>query len=105
MKKWEVVTGSEQVGFEAGGEYTPVGFPRTDSDRDAVGGNNKGGASTRELPTDAVKINTTGNINVPRTDRLVDYWSDGDGPGMKDGDEMGGYDDGGSVNGGRDQGM
>ncbi len=78
------------------GEYSPVQFPRPDTIRDAYGMTYKGSASQQEYPLEAVANNTTGNTNVPRhNDSKLDYWSDGDGPGVRDSDEYGGNPDGG----------
>ena len=72
---WEVETGGTLgVGYDC----SPVQYPRSQEDRD-IGTQNKNAASQHELPTDAVKINTDGNTNVPRhADTPINYEEDGD---------------------------
>ena len=92
---WTVETGGTLP--NSAGEYTPCQYPRTGDERDASSGLNKGGASKKELPIEAVKINTDGNTNVPRhDDSPLDYYNCGDGKDVgygvseaKSGDEEG----------------
>jgi len=85
---WQIETGGTLPKSE--GEYSPVCYPRTNKERDAAPGTYKGAASRGQDPAAASNLNKDGATNVPRqADGPLDYFQDGDGEGMRDGDEYG----------------
>jgi len=67
--KWELETGGT---LGDGYECQPVQFPRSDLNR-GQSDNNKGAASKADNVLDAVALNDTGNVNVPRREGDVQY--------------------------------
>lgn len=62
----------------AGGEFTPVQYPRSGDER-GISIQYKGGASQGDNINDAAATNSTGNVNVPRhADTPIDYGYDMD---------------------------
>lgn len=88
MAKWQV---EENGTLGEPYEGMPVMYPRTDVNRGQVSNSNKGAASRNDIPLDAVAVNTTGNINVPRRDAEVVYEA---GPYPVVDDNAGGVDEG-----------
>lgn len=67
---FEVVSNGD---LGAGGEFTPVQYPRSGDERD-IGIQYKGAASQGDNINDAIATNTTGDVNVPRhADEPIDY--------------------------------
>lgn len=67
---WSVETGGT-LGEGSDG-ITPVLYPRSDLNR-GQSDNNKGNASTSDNVLNAVALNNTGDINVPRNTADVNY--------------------------------
>lgn len=84
--KWELENGGT---LGQGSDSTPVLYPRSDLNR-GQSDNNKGNASTSDNVLDAVALDNTGNVNVPRNTADVNY-EVGPYPSVE---ELGGVDEG-----------
>lgn len=67
---WELETGGT---LGQGGEYQPVGYPRSDEVRGQSDDNNKGGASRTDSIAQDREMNKTGDEQSPRNGLPVDY--------------------------------
>ncbi len=93
MAHWELETaGTLGDAYEG----MPVEYPRSDINRGQVSNSNKGAASRTDIVLDAVAMNDTGNVNVPRRDATVNYAA-GPYPVIDDADEGVDENDGGTA--------
>ncbi len=68
--KWQLEEGGT---LGEGGQYTPSLYPRSNENRGQSDDNNKGGASRTDSLATEMKLNMTGNEQVPMETADVDY--------------------------------